>query len=162
MRHYLYFILAGIAIFTAYSFVPAISGIDKPCINAETFGLSDSGTLDLLDAETFGLSDAGTLDLLDAETFGLPSPTVSIIPAPVSLKLLAGTFLLDEKCAFVFDKKEAEVGSLIPVFVNAIGDITNIDIPVNPEDRATKSIYIKIKKNKVIGNEGYTLDIASK
>ena len=146
MRHYLYFLLAGIVIFATYSFVPATSGIDKPVGNAETFGL--------LDSEPFGLLDSGTL--------GLPSPAVSIIPAPVSLKLLPGNFLLDEKCAFVFDKKEAEANSLIPVFVNAIGDITNIDIPVNPEERAAKSIYIKIKKNKVIGNEGYTLDIASK
>lgn len=143
MRHYLYLLLSGIVLIAASAFTPGITVIDTRSNWAQP---RDVGDLDF----------SGRILDPDGD-----SP-VSIIPAPVSLKLLPGSFVLDEKCAFVYDKKDAEIGSLIPVFVNSFGDITNIDIPVNPEDRAAKSIYIKIKKNKTIGNEGYTLDIASK
>lgn len=95
-----------------------------------------------------------------------PAPVDSIalpiIPAPVSLQRLKGTFLLDESCAFQYDRSNADISALIPVFWGSVGNITGFDIPSNPETRSNKAIYIRIKSDKTLGTEGYALRITPK
>ena len=85
---------------------------------------------------------------------------VSIIPAPVSLTVNAGNFVLDQHTSIRLKDVKGELKPAVDFFNAALKNISGFSLPINGSK--SKSIQLNIQSNATIGNEGYTLDVTEK
>ncbi len=82
---------------------------------------------------------------------------VSIIPAPVSLTVNVGYFVLDANTSIRYRNTRSELKPAIAFLNTALKNISGIALPVNTAKQ--KIIQFEIEEIETIGDEGYVLDI---
>lgn len=87
----------------------------------------------------------------------LAQTTVNIIPAPVSLSVQEGQFLIDKNTAVKFDANNKDLLHATNFFNAFIKSISGEILPINSS--TNKSISLQIKKTDNIGDEGYLLKV---
>lgn len=97
------------------------------------------------------------LILLSTGITGFAQQKVSIIPQPVSLRLLEGGFVINKETTILLDgdKKELKPASaFLQSYVRGISDY-HLEL----KNKRTNAIALKIINKPVIGSEGYTLTV---
>lgn len=98
--------------------------------------------------------------LLLSESFCLfAQQSVIIIPAPVSLRVNKGSFVIDANTAIHFNPAQKDLKTTIDFFASAIKSISGISLEANATRR--KNIHLAIEKIAGIGDEGYQLDVTT-
>ena len=87
----------------------------------------------------------------------LHAQTVNIIPRPVSLQLKDGFFTIDANTSFKFAANK-DLQEAANFFAGSLRDVSGYNIASNKA--ATKTIELKIDKNKVPQAEGYQLSVS--
>lgn len=82
---------------------------------------------------------------------------VSIIPAPVSLTVNQGSFVIDANTSIRFDKGSSELKPAINFLNGALKNVAGITLPINASK--SKTIQLQIQSIATIGKEGYILDV---
>ena len=90
--------------------------------------------------------------------FLLAQQTVNIIPAPVSLSVKEGSFLIDKNTSVIFNVKDKEMMHAADFLKAFIKNVSGESLPFNV--KRNKSIVLEIKKNATIGDEGYLLNVS--
>ncbi len=91
--------------------------------------------------------------------FIFAQPTVSIIPRPVDLQISDGHFTIDKNTSLQFDLAQKELGVAAGFFTAYIKNISGYSLPL--QSKSGKKIVLEIKKNAVLGEEGYQLRVTS-
>jgi hexosaminidase len=96
--------------------------------------------------------------LLSVLVYG--QPKTSIIPQPVNIIMTEGNFLIEAGTSINFNKNSNELKSAAAFLSSHIKDISGYTLPLNGKDK--KAIELKIEKNQILGEEGYTLHVTPK
>ena len=83
--------------------------------------------------------------------------TSHIIPAPLSMELKNGSFIINENVAIRTQSSDKAVQNVLAFFKNYVKDITGFEL----SDKVGKSQIIDFQLEKIndIGEEGYTLSV---
>ncbi len=81
--------------------------------------------------------------------------TISIIPKPMSLKVLDGDFAITSSTSIEFDKRNDELDNIAQLFHSDLLEFYHVDLPTN--SRTQKAIKFQIEPESNFGNEGYSL-----
>ena len=84
-------------------------------------------------------------------------PAPHIIPAPLSMELKNGSFLIDENVSIKADAKDKATADVAHFFTNYVKEITGISL--SHTALKSKTIEFKLEKINEIGEEGYTLSV---
>ena len=96
--------------------------------------------------------------LLSVLVYG--QPKTSIIPQPVNIIMTEGNFLIEAGTSINFNKNSNELKAAAAFLASHIKDISGYTLPLNGKDK--KAIELKIEKNQILGEEGYTLHVTPK
>lgn len=96
--------------------------------------------------------------LLLAPHFLMAQQAVNIIPAPVSLTVKDGYFLIDKNTSIIFDAKNNDLLHAANFFNAFIKNISGDALIFNATNN--KSITLQIKNTPGIGDEGYLLNVS--
>ncbi|MFZ1799683.1 MAG: glycoside hydrolase family 20 zincin-like fold domain-containing protein, partial [Chitinophagaceae bacterium] len=96
--------------------------------------------------------------LLLASHFLMAQQSVNIIPAPVSLSVKDGHFLVDKNTSLIFDANNKDLLHAANFFNAFIKNISGNELALNATNN--KSITLQIKNTDGIGDEGYLLNVS--
>lgn len=82
---------------------------------------------------------------------------VAIIPKPVKMELKEGSFTIDRNTSLEFDSKLSTLRNTASFFSNFVNDVSGIRL--HQHWKNGKKIFLRIRKEKVIGDEGYLLSV---
>ncbi len=85
---------------------------------------------------------------------------ISIIPAPVSLKVNAGSFTLSNATAIGIPKKPSDVSTVAAYFADKIKPATGFNLRVVNTGDAAIQFIIKTPFDATLGKEGYQLNVS--
>src|SRR5215471_9286 len=87
---------------------------------------------------------------------------ISLIPAPVSMKMGKGNFLLTKNAAIELKTNDADAKRVAGFLSKKLSVATGFSIPVkNSSTSSAGNISLSLVKDASLGNEGYTLKVNS-
>ncbi|MBC8988001.1 beta-N-acetylhexosaminidase [Pedobacter sp. N36a] len=86
---------------------------------------------------------------------------VTIIPEPVKMEIYDGTFTIGANTRIYFDSKNPLLARHARYFTNVVASVSDVTLKTS-KNRAQSQVRLLIAADKLIGDEGYHLDIDEK